>query len=163
MAVEEFLTELENWTGKCQWCFLGGKISRHDIRDCKADGVEVAQQEFQAVRDGINYAKYSACFQCGVPQSICKTFVSNGKSGWVPRLDRTTCQFPNTILATYSAIMVGGPVDVQGNILRWMGDSGIDVKHPHEVHRWLGEKVRLGSIEAAMITKVFLRLVQAIH
>jgi superfamily II DNA helicase RecQ len=160
IAVDELVQYLDGWANRCPWCYAQGRTqdsSEHTFQECTAVDVDQVRLECEMMRKGIGYQKYCVCYDCGVPQAICDRFESNSQGGWKWR--RTgECQ--------YKGVMIGGIIGMmRANINRcsdaigaWMQSDGVNERDPQAVYKWMGQKIRWGGMEAAMINRVFYEL-----
>lgn len=108
--------------------------ARHDLYGCRAPDSQAARQWMLQVRRQIQYARYSACFQCGMPQTVCP--------GWE---DRTQCAYRG-ILIPMVAAMVYSPQarPIQPLWQDRLAEAGVDTEELDAVTRFLGQIGRSG-------------------
>src|ERR1700760_4358046 len=111
--------------------------------------------------------KYTGCFRCGVPQSICQRFESNGKRGYIIKKDtRVDCQFYGVVFGVICGVKVG-----QSEIWRkWverMRSKSIEVaigrEMSLEVLKYLGNRVEIGRLESNKLMIEFLWMAEEIR
>jgi hypothetical protein len=66
------------------------------------------------------------------------------------------------MVGAFVSVIYEGPLETVESVMAWMKREQVDVEQDKEVYEWLGRKVQWGEMEAAMINKVFLRLVQSV-
>lgn len=162
LEVEGFQRELERWNGKCPYCYIrgeGGRTAEHGLTECSMEGVEKTQTLFDWMKRMIRYEKYSVCYDCGIPQAICRRFEANGFGRWRWMRERS-CQYPDLMVGVVAAAMAEDINGMGHSILAWMEEEGVDVEDDMQTMQWMGKKMYWGEMEAAMINKVWYRLVQ---
>lgn len=98
VVTEEFLEEqVRQWREQCWICEVHGRPSDHELYHCGDKDSQAARDWMIQMRRQIRYERYSGCFQCGMPQSIC--------TGWQ---DGQRCPFRG-VLIPIVAIMLFGP------------------------------------------------------
>jgi hypothetical protein len=97
--VERLGEMLQEWKDSGQWCgvneWAGAK--QHQLADCiqqQADGVREGVRE---MRKRVRWVKYSCCFQCGVPQSMCASYRERPDAGW-DKIAGARCQFVKILI-----------------------------------------------------------------
>jgi Helicase conserved C-terminal domain len=164
LDVERFQQELQRWSEKCPYCYMGGEGGRaaeHGLMGCSMEGVERAQELFERMKMMIRYEKYCVCYGCGIPQAICRRFESNGKGSWRWVRERS-CQYPDLMIGVVAAVITGNINGVGHSVIAWMEEENIDMEDDRQTCAWMGRKIYWGEMEAAMINKVFYRLVRNI-
>ena len=127
------------------------------------------QNEYRAVKTKIQYAMFSCCWQCGLPQELCSRYERNKPHGpWVRVFNRDS-QYLELVLPTYTALLA---VDqrVSAATCQRM-DEAMDLTGQEDdltqtIYKWLAEKIRWGGMESNRLTEEFYRaivLVDATH
>lgn len=135
LTEEAIIAECPRWLDHCYICTQQGRDgARHDLYGCRAPDSQAARQWMLQVRRQIQYARYSACFQCGMPQTVCP--------GWE---DRTQCAYRG-ILIPMVAAMVYGPQarPIQPLWQDRLAEAGVDTEELDAVTRFLGQIGRSG-------------------
>jgi superfamily II DNA helicase RecQ len=155
---------LSQWQQRCPICYIetmDPTISMHPIATCSQSDAPMIQRDIaqmtQAMRDQRKYARFSCCFTCGVPQSICQRYEVNTHGGW-RLIPERQCQFPDVVIPTVISIMhldPGGCADV---VYRQMHDDGVDMAVADQVFTWFGQKIRWGRMEGTRLIQVFHQL-----
>jgi superfamily II DNA helicase RecQ len=75
--IAEFEAALRKWANRCPLCKLQGKQQQqHRLEDCKQAESETVLRSVQTMTEEMQgkkrFAKFSCCFDCGVPQAICQ-------------------------------------------------------------------------------------------
>jgi hypothetical protein len=96
-----------------------------------------------------------------MPQAMYQRFEANGLGRW-RRRDGGRCQYPTTVVDVITAIMCYGPEEAHQTVVAWMADDGVELDE-QAMRQWLGQKIQWGSIEAGLINRVFLQLVEFIY
>ena len=119
---------LERLVGSCPVCWLlcsPEAAKGHGFGQC----THVERSAYSSFKRSVQYAPYTCCFYCGVPQSICPR---------PRRTDVSCCKYPNIVLPMAWA------VSLADNQLR----EGIELAMSRELPRgaryaaWLGEKTK---------------------
>ena len=163
MAVDEFVQYLDRWANRCPWCFTHSRIgegTEYPLGQCPADEVDEVQRGYKQMKKGIRYEKFSVCYSCGVPQAIYNRFQANGRGGW--KWDRgRTCQYPGVMIGAVVSMMTANINRCGKAIGEWMRLDGVEERDGQPVFRWIGQKIRWGGMEAALINQVFYQLAVA--
>jgi superfamily II DNA helicase RecQ len=169
-AMWEFKQQLEYLSRRCPYCIVRQlPHGPHGIRDCIADGVEEAREDWlhmrKVMRDMHLFSPYSCCFDCHVPQEICHKWVAKeggkGSGRWV-RTASNDCQFDEIIMPTIISIMREGEDAIQASIINEMQQQGIDESDKIQVCKWFGQKIEWGGIEVSRLVQVFHHAVRVI-
>jgi hypothetical protein len=133
LTEEAIVAECPRWQDHCYICTQQGRDgASHDLYGCRAPDSQAAKRWMIQVRRQIQYARYSACFQCGMPQAVCP--------GWE---DRTQCAYRG-ILIPMVAAMVYGPQarPIQRLWQDRLAEAGVDDQDPDAVTTFLGQMGR---------------------
>lgn len=165
---EGFRLELERWAGSCVVCSLGGEWEvEHEMSACpgrsgaewqRAEGFSrlVEREMFEEKRLG----KYSGCFYCGLPQSICgrwKELETDG--GRFSRVPGGRCQYKGVLCRVYGGVYghygekAKSAFDRMAEEEGFIKGGGID-----KWYRWLGGKVKWGGMETNRFCRGFYEL-----
>jgi late competence protein required for DNA uptake (superfamily II DNA/RNA helicase) len=125
-------SQAPQWQRQCYICTIQGHAwNEHDLYSCRGPASQVAKQWMLEIRRKIRYARFTACFRCGMPQSIC--------SGWQVG-GGTTCAYRD-VLIPMTAAMVYGPwaERVQPLWARRLQAFGVDWQDIELVGAFLGQ------------------------
>ncbi|KAJ5563152.1 DEAD/DEAH box helicase [Penicillium sp. DV-2018c] len=129
---EHFLEEqVAQWALRCFLCQQRGKPHHHALKRCSEPGHREARQWMLDVGEEIqnHWDKHCGCYQCGLPQTICKTFQAG-----------EPCKYGSVIISAI-AMMAFGPRPPQSIAERvrkaWE-------RRLHEEHGvWIGDREAL--------------------
>ena len=107
------------------------------------------------------FESFSGCFNCHVPQAICKKWVQKKEQGKWERLSNASCQFDNIIMLMVITAMLEGKDWMIKMINNWV--EGCGVENQEQLYKWYGQKVDWGGIEASRLVQVFYRLAKGIE
>ncbi|KAA8642685.1 uncharacterized protein ATNIH1004_009437 [Aspergillus tanneri] len=98
---KEFIkSQAPQWQRQCYICTVQGHAwNKHDLYSCRGPASQTAKQWMVEIRQKIRYAQFSACFRCGMPQSICNRWQVGSQA---------TCAY-HDVLIPITAAMVYGP------------------------------------------------------
>lgn len=173
--VSEFEEVLAEWDGCCIACKVGGhKEVEHELEECPRKGsimwkqmtagVEAMQEEMFTKK---RFALYSACFQCGLPQAVCRRWEAASDDGRLFRAIRGRgCQYKGLLIRVFVAQRVQDIQKWEVRIAEMMGLEKVDMGRWQEVkmvYEWLGQLIewggrRGGGIQASRICQVIVRL-----
>lgn len=121
--------ECMQWRDQCYICAMQGDDSGHELYACHRPHSQAARTWMIRVRRQVQYAPYSACYSCGMPQSICH--------GWEPG---HACEYRGFLIPMV-AMMLFGPW--QGQIepvwQRRLQGMGVDGQDEAQVVQFLGQ------------------------
>jgi uncharacterized C2H2 Zn-finger protein len=136
LVTEEVLEqEVQEWQDRCWICAVGQEGSDHELYHCPQVASQAAQTWMVTVRRQIQYARYSGCFRCGMPQTICQRWQ-----------DQEECQ-DRGVLIPMVAMMLYGPYQewIQPAWKRWLAGFGIAASNDRQVVQFLGQAVEGGQ------------------
>lgn len=139
------VTLLDRLQITCFFCYpYDGAI--HNRADCTAPGQQEYSEVVQWLQRSIRYDKYSGCFQCGFPQSVCRGRWQTGPSGGYVRRADGVCDLPSVL---YEAGAIFCTTDAASESLReeLYDRAAIQPRNREGVVRFLGCKVRLAGLE----------------
>ena len=165
IEMEQLEWKLEEWTGKCAICYAEGREIRevwHKTSDCQDKEADAVNEAIRRFRRGIKYERFSCCFNCGIPQSICRHWEENGVTGgW--RVNRAAvCQYPDVLAEATMAMMYLDIRGVGSAITRWIEEDGFDARAEKEVYRWLGRMKRWHRLQVNQLTMTFYRAAEVL-
>lgn len=168
IEVIELERTLEQWHQRCPICYVqtvDDTTAMHAIGQCPQAAAEIihghVEKMVRRMKDERQYAPYSCCFPCGVPQAVCRRFEPNPHGGW-RQIAGIKCQFPHVVIPTVISIMHLDPGGCSEPVYQWMEADGVDRDQDDQVYRWFGQKVQWGGIEATRLVQVFYQLSQFI-
>jgi len=172
LEVERLRELMEEWKVGCQRCRAFGEDGEgHDIWDCRGKGAEAIRRGATLFKEKVQWARFSGCFECGLPQEICSRFEANiGQGGWRIRVDGR-CQ--------YAGVLVGAVFSVWTRFQQAFGDfieeemeqSGWVERTEKEkeigpgiedIIKWFGKKVRWGGIESNQMCLGFYKFIKEV-
>lgn len=131
------------------------------MEQCPDPDVDRVRWENEQMRQGVRFQAYAVCYECGVPQAICDRFEANGNGGWKWRR-HAICQYPGVIVGAINSMMTANINRCADAVWEWMRLDGVDDEDGAQIFRWMGQRIRWGGMEAALIDKVFYQLAIAI-
>lgn len=165
IQAEEFEALLRQWQGRCSICIASGteEGGHNRWRECRAGSRLKAVEKCWDALGGVRY-RYSGCFKCHAPQSICESWVATGgsKSGrFVKRQGGMKCQFKDVVRDVGAAIWGVGST---GRVKAWLSDQIeqglINVEADKENRgreaevEWFGRRFVEGGIEVSGLCKM---------
>ena len=156
LGIQGLEERLDEWKEGCQRCRAWGeRCEGHNIKDCiEADAAEV-QKGLEIIKSLIRWERFSCCFECGVPQAICKGFKSTADGGWEKRSDGS-CQYKEVLIASIASIWAKWDDEFTHWVQRRMVDEGARGElRFEEVVEWFGKKIRWGGVESNKMCQVF--------
>jgi hypothetical protein len=139
------VTLLDRWQTICFFCYPYDGAT-HNRANCTAPGRSEYSEVAQWLQRSIRYDKYSGCFQCGFPQSVCQGRWQPGSSdGYVRRADGV-CDLPSVL---YEAGAIFCTTDAASESLReeLYDRAAIQPRSCEGVVRYLGRKIQLAGLE----------------
>jgi superfamily II DNA helicase RecQ len=175
VAVKELREQLEEWVGGCPLCRLhlrlmathgqgqeqGRQQQGHQLEQCPRPEAKDILQEVEAFIEGVKYERFSSCYYCGVPQAICERWVQKEEQGWWDKVVDGSCQYKGVLIRVVATLLAEGEDWVTNEMYEWIRGLGVEVEERGAVHKWLGERVEWGGIEATRMVQVFHKLVRA--
>ncbi|KKZ66219.1 hypothetical protein EMCG_08055 [[Emmonsia] crescens] len=145
MDEEVLVEEAQRWKDQCLICASGKREFDHELYRCPHEESQEAKRWMMTVRSKIKYARYSGCFGCGMPQSICNRWKTQGQ-----------CPYRG-FLIPMMAMMLWGCYEEQmkqawGRRLREFEVDGDDQK---AVIEFLGQKVERQGMEHNQLVEMF--------
>ncbi|KAK4117986.1 hypothetical protein N657DRAFT_638369, partial [Parathielavia appendiculata] len=150
IEVEQFQAVLQEWSVGCTWCRAIGEAEevcrRHTLDRCQEeDAGEIRRMVGQAERL-VRWEPYSCCFDCGIPQAMCRRFEPMGPAGGFRRVEGQTCQYGGVLMRTVISIWGAGGVSGSKRLYEWMRmqGTGVDEDDIDGRIRWMGRKQEYG-------------------
>lgn len=173
--LHQFEDMLAAWAGRCAVCMMQGADEvEHRMEVCP----ERNTWKWESVQKGVEdvteemitkqrFARFSACFDCALPQAICCQWVEASNDGRLFKRDRTKkCQYPGVLFEILVAQRVRGVEWWWWWMKKMMGVEDLDATDAEDmakVYTWLGEMVEWGgrvggAIQASRMCQVVTRL-----
>ena len=161
---------LASWAGRCVMCRASGRSRQeHGLEECAEPLANKVLRLVQRARQAMQYAEYSACFDCGVPQALCESWVARdgvgdgdeheldhvNDNGMLRRTGERRCQWGGIIMEATQAMLVAPWFrDVASSIVRdaqqqsnFEINGAATTEQAHKARwKWMGERVRFGSM-----------------
>ncbi|EDN04922.1 predicted protein [Histoplasma mississippiense (nom. inval.)] len=96
MDEEVLVEEAQRWKDQCLICASGKREFDHELYQCPHEESQEAKRWMMTVRSKIKYTRYSGCFRCGMPQSICNS-----------RKTQRQCPYRGFLIPTVAMMMYG--------------------------------------------------------
>jgi len=152
----DFQAHLESWVGCCPVCRSMGLEVRDHPMEAYPDRVQVetgmawVKQEIFKKR---KMEKYSGCFYCGIPQSLCGRWRAKDEDGGrFIQVSGGGCQYRDTMIGMAGGLL-GRDVQNAGRAARkMMGEAGCSEED--EMQDWLGRLVSWGGIQASQLCRL---------
>lgn len=133
--LDEELVEQDTpqWRRTCYICTIQGHgWNEHDLYSCRSPASRAARDWMLFIRSPkIQYPPYSACWGCGMPQSMCPR--------WKTR-DWTNCEYRDVIIPMVAAMLYGPWASrVQPLWARRLQGFGVDWQDLPQVKRFFGQ------------------------
>lgn len=167
-----FARLVDEWAGCCVPCKADGEDGEeHELASCPRKGEET----WQYVKHGLasveremfekrRFEAYSACFECGMPQSMCRRWTVDDEDGRRFSESRRRCQYKGVLGGMFVGMMVQFGDEAAEGIGRMMEADGLKVEEgplePDILFPWLGELVEWGGMQASRMCRVVYRMSQ---
>lgn len=148
--VSEFEDILAEWDGCCMVCRIDGRDEAyHSMDECPQKGLKIwdnMKQGIEAVQDEMfakkQFAKFSACYECGLPQAICKQWEAASDDGRLfKRVRGGRCQYNGLLVRIFVAQRVQAVDSWAEKVGKMMERDGIDIYKGNQMaklYEWLG-------------------------
>lgn len=152
---EGFLEQqVAQWLQRCFLCQQAGRPHDHELFQCSEEGHQEARQWMIEVRRKIrvHWAKYCGCYQCGLPQTICKTFQTGGQ-----------CLYRSVMVSAISMMAFGPRAansaadEVRKGWARRLQEHGVSIDDEEGVARYLGSRYRNEEVFKLAVEFVWLQ------
>lgn len=166
--VAEFEEQLGKWANKCPLCrFQKGHNQQHQLEDCQDPQAEMVYKMVQIMIEGIQekrrFARFSCCYQCGVPQAICQRWKQKEGVGGFKEVSGVSCQYAGVVIPVVTVVWQAWYSSEQNIIRQWMERDRVDTSNLENAYWWFGQRVKWGRIEASRLCQVFHRLTQMVE
>jgi len=143
----EFLqAQVHLWRDRCWYCTQHGFNSEHDLYQCPYGNDTGAKAWFLHVRRNIIYARFSGCYQCGLPQTICERWKYKG-----------SCIYRGVMISMVAMMVHGDRTEgIRQAWQRRLQAFGVDIEDRTAVVGFLGQ--RHGAEEVNELVQEFLWL-----
>jgi hypothetical protein len=158
-----FVKQLESWSGCCTVCRAGGEVQGHEMRACPKRGSE----EWSMVDEGIRVAtkelfgkrqmaRFSGCFHCGLPQSLCDRWEEDGDGGRFKEVRGRSCQYKGVLVGMYVGLRAryGDEATRVVEEMKMQGGHGGGERG----YAWFGGLIRWAGLQASRMCQVCARL-----
>jgi len=170
LEVERLVELMEEWKVGCQRCRAFGEPDEgHDIWGCRGEGAEAIQMGVTLFEEKVQWARFSGCFECGLPQDICHRFEANiNQGGWRKRVDGT-CQYAGVLVRAVFSIWVrfaqafGDFIEGEMEQSDWVVKTASEEDQGPEMEdiiRWFGRKVQWGGVESNEMCVRFCKFIE---
>jgi hypothetical protein len=168
--VEGLVELMEKWRVGCQWCRgLGKEGEGHELEECCEEGGREASIGYERFEEHWVYVPYSCCYDCKLPQAICRSFEMDVTDGGYRKQSGRTCQYEGVLGKVLAVAMVQGGLETYGVLEQAMEeDGGVKEMDEEEVGgpfrriiQWASEKKRWGGIEGNKISCIIYRVVES--
>jgi hypothetical protein len=164
LEVERLGEMLEEWRDCCQWCrvneWAGAK--QHQLADCIQEQADDVREGVREMMKRVRWEKYSCCFKCGVPQSMCASYRERPDAGW-DKIAGAQCQFAGVLIASVISIWVAAESLFNDWVRAQMEKEGVELRedelHFNGVLAWMATLVQWGGIQSNKMCWVFVRFV----
>lgn len=103
----------------------------------------------------IKFARFSGCFWCGLPQSICSRWEQRAEGGrW--QISGEECQYAGVLLEGLIGIVLGFQSQVGDKYVDRMRSQGCEIGQQDWWTQYLGKKVEVGEVESNKLVWEFL-------
>ncbi|KAL8300987.1 hypothetical protein RB593_003818 [Gaeumannomyces tritici] len=152
---------MESWSSCCVWCRLRRTEGSgdHRVEGCRAEGAEDARRAIERLQGDIRWEAYSGCFDCGMPQAVCRRFEEVGSTGGFRRKEDGWCQHAGVLVRAVAVMWLAMAEEadewfrgqMEGWGIKWEGDV-------EQVTRWMGRKIRWGGLESNEMCRAAVKL-----
>lgn len=166
--VDDFMEQLESWTGSCVMCRLKGREEwEHEFESCPRRDED---EERRAVQVGIKemekemfskskkrFKNFSACFDCGLPQWICSRWKAKDDGGgrfvWVRGRE---CQHGRMLARLYSGVFMMYTDEAKAKLEEMIKEDGcVWGGDDDKLYTWLGGYIKWAGLETNRLCRVF--------
>jgi hypothetical protein len=164
LEVERLQDMLEEWKDCCQWCHVKGwgGAQQHRLADCVQEQADGVREGVGEMLERVRWEKYSCCFKCGIPQSICTSYRERADAGW-EKIVGAQCQFEGVLAASIISIWVAGENLFNDWVQEQMREEGIRPVEEElqfdQVLAWMAKLVWWGGIQSNRMCWVFVTFV----
>ena len=144
----EFLqAQVHLWRDRCWYCTQHGFNSEHDLYQCPYGNDTGAKAWFLHVRRNIIYARFSGCYQCGLPQTICERWKYKG-----------SCIYRGVMISMVAMMVHGDRTEgIRQAWQRRLQAFGVDIEDRTAVVGFLGQRHRAEEVNELVQEFLWLR------
>jgi len=153
--IAEKILRLQRLQNICLFCYPY-EDTQHLISECSSLDRSQYDLRVSQLRQHIRYEKYTGCFKCGFPQSICNEWRNNGHGGFV-RNSGATCQFPNLLYEAGAAFLIDD--SIRGKLrTQFCKRFSLEDTTTEKIVRKLGMKCRISGMESNFLFRAIVEL-----
>jgi hypothetical protein len=162
--VERLGEMLQEWKDGCQWCRVNewAGAEQHQLADCVQEQADDVREGVREMRKRIRWEKYSCCFQCGVPQSMCASYRERPDAGW-DKIAGARCQFAGVLIPSVISIWMAAESLfhdwIRAQVEKGGMEQGEDKLDFDRVLAWMATLVQWGRIQSNKMCWVFVTFV----
>ena len=161
--MEDLVRQLHRWQSRCAICVAAGSpTSHHSLASCKMAESMEAQQTAQAIAKKIKYARFSGCFYCGLPQSVCSRWEAKEQGGRWQRSGED-CQFSGVLIEGLTGILLGFHSQIGDRHRVRLAEQGFSAAGMDQWVEYLGRKTEQGEVESNKLVWEFLWAAQQVQ
>ena len=128
------------------------------------EGAEDVREGVRMFKGMVEWERFSCCFDCRVPQVICKSFEVNAANGGWRKMSNGRCQFEGVLIPLTISIWVRWMEEFENYVVKRMKLGG-RVREGEEVGItkimwWLGLKKRWGGVEGTNLYSIVLEFLE---
>ena len=156
---------LEEWKGCCQWCRVNewADAEQHRLADCRQEQADDVREGVRETLKRVRWEKYSCCFECGVPQSICTSYRERADAGW-DKIAGAPCQYEGVLAASVISIWVAAGslfTDWVQEQMQREGVGQVEEKLSFDAAlAWMARLVWWGGMQSNKMCWVFVRFTE---
>jgi RecQ family ATP-dependent DNA helicase len=139
-VIEKLVRRLQHWGELCSICVVAGEDYEHDFAQCTSLRSAEAHSWAERVATTIQFAKYSGCFKCGVPQAICNRWQMKLEGAGFERNDLSDCQYARVMIRMLGGIYTGRGSRIRERWADRMRKWEIDIEDMMAMMRYLQKK-----------------------
>lgn len=164
LEVERLGEMLQEWADGCQWCRVNDWASakQHQLADCNQKQADDVRKGVREMRKRIRWERYSCCFQCGVPQSLCASYRERPDAGW-DKVAGARCQFAGVLIPSVISIWLAAESLFNDWVQAQMEKAGVaqsgDKLDCDRMLAWMATLVQWGGIQSNKMCWVFVTFV----
>ncbi|CAI7634108.1 unnamed protein product [Penicillium pancosmium] len=145
-------SEVQQWARRCWVCAINALPDDHELIECTSVYSYAAQEWYQTWRSQIQFARFSCCYQCVLPQRLC-----------LARTQGVGCQYPYVVLPMIAMMFYGvgrtSEICEQLSVVRQAWYQGVDetISDEGELVQYL-QAMADTSIKQSRVSESFLYL-----
>jgi superfamily II DNA or RNA helicase len=164
LEVERLEEMLAEWKDGCQWCRVNewAGAEQHRLADCRQEQSDDVREGAREMLKRVRWEKYSCCFTCGIPQSICASYRQRADAGW-DKIAQAQCQYEGVLAASMTSIWVAAESLFSDWVQEQMRTEGVGQADEElqfdSVLAWMARLVWWGGIQSNRMCWVFVRFI----